>query len=330
MTNPLAIDDVRQAKRRLAEHIVSTPLVRSALLNRWLGHEIWFKAECLQRTGAFKVRGAFNMIAWLLENGTRPTRLVANSSGNHAQAVAWSAAHFGIPSTVFMPASVSSVKAQATAAYGAEIELCATRALVDQRTAAAAEAPGVQWVPPFNHPQIVCGQGTAALEALSELGEVDAVFAPCGGGGLLSGTWIAARALAPHAAVIGAEPLQANDAAQSVRLGSIQKFAEAPDTLADGARTLSIGPVTFPYLRQLDDIVEVSEDDIVYWTQWLTHLLKLHVEPTSAMAMAAAHAWLARQSSAQRILVILSGGNLDQAHMAKLWQRDCLDAPPRC
>lgn len=327
--NFLSIEDISKANERVASLVYKTPIFTSSLLNQWMGHELYFKAECMQKIGAFKARGACNTVAWLLENNEKPKHIVANSSGNHAQAVAWAASRFGIPSTIFMPAYSSKVKIQATKSYGAEVILCETRAEVDEKVKLASEEEGTCWIPPFNHDQVIAGQGTAAYEAIEEVGEVDGVFAPCGGGGLLSGTWVASRGLAPKASVIGAEPLNANDAAQSLRMNSIQKLQSVPDTLADGAMTIAVGDLTFEYLKQLDDFYEVEESRIRYWTQWLTHLLKVRVEPTSAMAMEAAFRWLSKQTSKKRALVILSGGNIDQETSLKIWKDNCLDEVPR-
>jgi threonine dehydratase len=324
----LGIDAVVAAKQRIYPYISQTPLLTSALLNKWLGHRVIFKAECLQKIGAFKARGACNTIAWLREHEKETKRIVANSSGNHAQAVAWAAAQFGLSSTIFMPRNVSRVKAQATAAYGAEVVFCETREEVDGRAADAAREEGTYWVPPYNHEQVIAGQGTAAFEALFELGGVDAVFAPCGGGGLLSGTLISTRALSPKAQVIGAEPLNANDAAESLRQGAIQQLQSVPRTLADGAMTIAVGDITFEYLKQLDDFYEIDEDAIVYWAQWLNHLLKVRIEPTSAMAMEAVRNWLAKQKQKRTVLVILSGGNVDQKRVLEIWAKDYLTEVP--
>jgi threonine dehydratase len=325
----LTIGDIEKANQRIAGKVHKTPVLTSSLLNQWTGHALFFKAECMQKIGAFKARGACNAVAWLLENNSKPKHIVANSSGNHAQAVAWAASRFDIPSTIFMPAYSSKVKIQATKSYGAEVILCETRAEVDEKVKLASEEEGTYWIPPFNHEQVIAGQGTATYEAIGEVGEIDGVFAPCGGGGLLSGTWVASRGLAPKARVIGAEPLNANDAAQSLRMNSIQKLQSVPDTLADGAMTIAVGDLTFEYLKQLDDFYEIEESRIRYWTQWLTHLLKVRVEPTSAMAMEAAFRWLSKQASKKRVLVILSGGNIDQETSLKIWKDNCLDEVPR-
>ncbi|MBL4631217.1 MAG: pyridoxal-phosphate dependent enzyme, partial [Paraglaciecola sp.] len=170
--------------------------------------------------------------------------------------------------------------------------------------------------------------GTAALEAFDQTGEVDSVFTPVGGGGLISGSLVSTKALFPNTAVIGAEPLVANDAADSLRTGVIQVLAEQPNTLADGAATLHVGEKTFPHLQALDGFYEVSEIKIAYWTQWLQHLLKVHVEPTSAMSMGAVIEWLKSQTREQSVLVMLSGGNIDQQKMLKIWQDDHLQQVP--
>ena len=328
MKGILNITDIEQAQARISKFVHKTPILSSSLLNQRLGHEIYFKAECFQKIGAFKARGGCNTLAWLLENGRRPKHIVANSSGNHAQAVAFAAHQFGIPATIFMPEYSSQVKIQATKSYGAEVILSKTRDLTDEKVRQAAAVEGTYWIPPFNHEQVICGQGTSAYEALSELDKMDAVFAPCGGGGLLSGTLLASRGLSPKTQVMGVEPLNANDAAESLRQGAIQRLAAVPNTLADGAMTMAVGDITFEYLKQLDAFYEVDEEKIIYWTQWLTHLLKCRIEPTSAMTMAGACEWLKGASAQKKVLVILSGGNIDQPTTHKIWESDYLGHLP--
>ncbi len=328
MTALTTFADVAAAALRIAGMVQHTPLLESRLLNDWLGHRVLFKAECLQTTGAFKLRGASNFLAHLAEQNALPERIVANSSGNHAQAVAKAASLYGLPATIYSTDNISAVKAAATRSYGAELRLYATRQEADAAVAEAANAQGTVWIPPYNHPDIIAGQGTATLEALRDAGQVDAVFAPCGGGGLLSGALLATRALMPDARVIGAEPMAANDAARSLQSGHIETLTDTPDTLADGAATPSVGSHTFPLLQQLDDFYEVDEVQIAYWTQWLHHLLKLHIEPTCAMTMAAVAAWAVNTEPGQTALVILSGGNISQASMQKIWHTDYLQQPP--
>ncbi len=324
MATSISITDIRNAKNRIDPFINETPILSSSILNHWLGHEVFFKAEGFQKIGAFKARGACNTIASLVENGSKPDHIVANSSGNHAQAVAWAGGRLGIKSTIFMPAFSSQVKIQGTRSYGAEVVLCDSRPEADEKVKAASQKKNTYWIPPFNHELVIEGQGTVAFEALSELDDINAVFAPCGGGGLVSGTLVSTRNLAPKAEVIGAEPLNANDAKISIQQGTIHRLTEKPQTLADGAMTMAVGDITFEYLKQLDDLIEITEEKMIYWTQWLTHLLKVRVEPTSALGMAAAQQWLSKQTTKKKILVILSGSNMDQATTLKIWKEDYL------
>lgn len=324
----LTLKSIEEAKNRIDKYVNKTPILSSQVLNKCLGHEIYFKAECFQKTGAFKIRGAVNTVKWLLENSNKPKHIIANSSGNHAQAISLASSMFGIPSTIYMPKNVSKVKAQATLAYGANIDYSDNRIIADQKVLDQSEENGTYWIPPFNHAQVICGQGTAAYEALSEFNDISAVFAPCGGGGLLSGTFIAAKGLSPKTKVIGVEPQMANDAIKSVRTDSIFRLKNPPNTIADGARTMSVGEITFEYLKQLDDFFEAEEKRIIYWTQWLTHLLKVNVEPTSAMTMEGVTKWLMSQKTKQKVLVILSGGNIDKETMNKIWATDYLTKLP--
>ncbi len=318
-------EDIKQAQQRIKPYINETPVVSSSLLNQWLGHEIYFKAECLQKIGAFKARGGCNAVQVLREQHKSIKRVVAQSSGNHAQAVAWAAAQFGIPATIYMPSYASKVKTQATRCYGAEVKQFNTRLAVDQAVEQAAAEKDVFWIPPFNDYSVIAGQGTAAMEALQQVGlSMDAVFAPCGGGGLISGSLVATRELQPKAKVIAAEPLAGDDAYRSYKTGKIKRLDDSPKTLADGAMTLSVGEKTFEHIKHLDDFYTVEETPMAYWTQWLQHLLKLHVEPTSAMTMDAVCQWLRKQSGQKKVMVIISGGNMDVEMMKKLWQVDYL------
>jgi len=324
----LTIEDIQKAQKRIDGYVLETPVLTSSLLNNWLGHDIYFKAECLQKIGAFKARGACNTIAWLIEKNQKPKHIIANSSGNHSQAVAWAAKQFNIPATIYMPGYSSKIKIQATRSYGAHVELCEDRNIADERVVAASKKDGTYWIPPFNHHQVIAGQGTAICEALKQVTHVDAVFAPCGGGGLLSGTVIATNALSPKTKVFGVEPLNANDAAESLRKKKIQRLTSTPDTLADGAMTMAVGDITFEYLKRLDAMYEIEESKLIYWTQWLTHLLKLHVEPTSAMAMEGVVQLLKNSTTKKRVIVMLSGGNIDHTNQLKIWNTNYLDSRP--
>ena len=320
--------DISAARLRISRYVHTSELMTSALLNRWLGHEVLFKTECLQRTGAFKLRGALNTLLHAREKDVPIKRVIASSSGNHAQAVAYAASLFDIPVTIFGAQNISKIKAAATRAYGAELRLFPLRDEADNAVAQAADEPGTLWIPPFNHPDVIAGQGTVTAEILEQTTDVNGIFMPCGGGGLASGSMLAARALSPQTKVIACEPLAGNDAAQSLRLGSIQRLITPAKTLADGAATPAVGEHTYPLIQQLDGFYEVDETQIAYWTQWLQHLLKLHVEPTSAMSMHGVVNYLAKQSAPQKVVVILSGGNIDAQKMQQIWQQDHLINQP--
>lgn len=324
----LSSKNVGDAHKRIAPFIHQTPLLTSQLLNSWLGHDLWFKVEGFQKIGAFKARGALNTLLSLKEKKQLPQAVTAFSSGNHAQAVAWAAGLLGVKATIFLPEFTSPVKIQATRAYGAEVILTKSRQEAEAKTKEATST-GAYFIHPFDNPHVIAGQGTACFEALNAGLRPHAIFAPCGGGGLLSGTWLAARAFSPDIKVFAGEPANANDASISYRTGEIFAFPDSPKTLADGARTLSISPRTFSFLKQLNGFYEISEETMVYWTQWLTHLLKIACEPTSALAMAAAYSWLKEQPTRQKVLVILSGGNIAPETMRQLWAEDCLVTLPK-
>ncbi len=319
---------VAEAQRRIAPLVNETPLLRSRLLNRWLRHEFVFKVEGFQKVGAFKVRGALNALLEMKERGSLPNDVVAFSSGNHAQAVAYAARQLKVRATVVLPSDASSIKRQASAAYGADVVVTRSRAEAEAKTTELRER-GAYLLHPFDHDGIIAGQGTACYEALQSGIRPDAIFATCGGGGWLSGTYLAAELLAPGTPVYAAEPANANDAARSCRSGRLVVLDTSPNTIADGARTLSVSERTFAYLRRLAGFFEIEEDEIIYWTQWLSHLLKTTVEPTSAVAMAGAAAWARSQPTSRHILVMLSGGNIAPETYTKIWARNALSTIPR-
>lgn len=317
---------ITQAYNRIKGYINKTPLLSSHILNQLLSANIYFKFEGMQKIGAFKIRGALNTLLRLKENNNLPREVVAFSSGNHAQAVAWSARLLKIKATIIMPENVSPVKVAATKSYGAEVILKATRQ--EAEDLAREKAKSCFFLPPYDHDDVIAGQGTTALEAWIEEAEFDAVFAPCGGGGLIAGSYLASRLFSSTAKIYATEPLNGNDAAESYRTGKIHTFTTSPDTLADGVKTLSLSERTFEYAKKLDGFYEISEDEIIYWTQWLTHLLKINVEPTSALAMAGAYKWIKEGYTNKKILIILSGGNIDPSTYQKIWEKDHLTYLP--
>ena len=283
----ITLADVEAAAGRLAGVAHRTPVFRGTAFDDAAGRPTWFKAEQFQRSGSFKFRGAYNRLA-TLDPETRARGVVAFSSGNHAQAVALAARLFGVRATVVMPSDAPAVKRAATEAYGAEVvpydRLTGDRAAIAARLAAE---HGATVVPPFDDPAIMAGQGTATLEFLDDAPDLDVVVAPVGGGGLISGTAVAAKGRRPDIRVVGVETEAANDAQRSLRSGEVVAIAP-PDTIADGIRTTSLGRLTWPVVRtHVDDIVTVSEAEVRAALRFLLLRLKLVVEPTGAVGAAA-------------------------------------------
>ncbi len=309
------LESIRAAQRRIDPFIRRTPVLTSATLDEMSGRRLWFKCELLQKTGSFKFRGATNAVR-MLDDAAAAKGVVTHSSGNHAQALALAAKMRGIPAHVVMPSNSAEIKKTAVRGYGAEIVECEPTLEARESTAAQVIArTGGSMVPPFNHPNVIAGQGTIALELLDECPQLDAIVVPLGGGGLISGIAIAAKALKPSIRIIGAEPELAGDGAASKREGSIQP-AMKPVTIADGLRT-SLGPLTFPVVRDLvDEIVLVSEADIAASMRIVWERMKITIEPSAAVGVAVAcSAWMRQRNNAdmQDVGVVLCGGNVDLA-----------------
>jgi len=304
-------EDVRSAAERLRGVAHRTPVLTSTTVDERTGARVFFKCENFQRAGAFKFRGAYNALSRLSAE-QRATGVLTYSSGNHAQALALAGRLLDVRVTIVMPADAPAVKLEATRAYGGEVVTYdraagPTREEIGSRLAAER---GLLVIPPYDHPDVVAGQGTAAAELIEEVGPLDLLLAPCGGGGLLSGTGIVARALAPDCRVVGVEPEKADDATRSFRTRVLQSVSN-PDTIADGARTPSLGKLTFPLvLQNVDEMATVSEDAIVSATLLLWNRLKIVVEPTGALAAAALLEGVV-PARGLRAGVILSGGNVD-------------------
>jgi threonine dehydratase len=307
---------VRDAAERLRGVAHMTPVMSSRTLNERLGAEVFLKCENLQRIGAFKFRGAYNAMARLSTDEQR-RGVITFSSGNHAQAVALVGRLLGIATCVVMPADAPVIKREATKGYGAEVILYDPK--VRRREDIAQELQeqrGYTMIPPFDHIDVVAGQGTAALELCQQIAGLDALLVPCGGGGLLSGCAIAAKRLNATCRVIGVEPEVADDATRSFYSGSLQTVHNPP-TIADGTRTPSLGRVTFPLvLRFVDAMETVSEEAIQEAVRVLFYRLKLVVEPSGALGLAAL---LSDKTHARgRVGVILSGGNIDGTTMRQI------------
>jgi threonine dehydratase len=302
-------DDVLEAANRLAGIANRTPVMTSRTVNEQIGGSVFIKCENLQRAGAFKFRGAYNALSRL-----RPTErrgVLTWSSGNHAQAIALAGRLLGIPTTIVMPADAPAVKVTATRAYGGTVVFYdRTREQREAVGARLATEGGLTVIPPYDHPDVIAGQGTVALELFDVTGVLEVLLVPCGGGGLLSGCALAALKRCPSCKVIGVEPELGDDATRSFRTRSLQTVHN-PQTIADGARTSSLGAITFPLvLAHVSDMVTVSDAALLRAMFFLWERLKIVVEPTGALA-AAALLERAIPLEGRRVGVVVSGGNVD-------------------
>lgn len=312
-------DDVQAARDRIAGMAHRTPVLTSRTADAATGARLFFKAENFQRAGAFKFRGAYNAIAALQEGGQK-RGVVAFSSGNHAQAIAYAARLQGVAATIVMPKDAPEMKVAATRGYGADVvfydRYTEDRSAISAKLAAER---GAVLIPPFDHPDVIAGQGTAVLELIEEVGELDLIVTPLGGGGLLAGTALSAKERSPGAVVVGVEPEAGNDGQQSLRKGEIVHIP-VPKSIADGALTNHIGEHNFPILkRDVREIVTVSDAQLVETMRFFAERMKMIVEPTGCLAAAAVlHGVL--PCAGQRVGIVISGGNVDLATFCALLQ----------
>ncbi len=302
-------DDIAAAHERLKPVARRTPVLTSATVDAITGARVFFKCENFQRMGAFKFRGAYNALSQLTDE-EKKLGVLAFSSGNHAQAVALAGKILGIRATLVMPADAPKVKLDATRGYGGEVVLYQKGENREELAGKLCAQRNLTLIPPFDHPHIIAGQGTAAKELIEDAGPVDALLVPCGGGGLISGCAVAARRLAPDCRVIGVEPAAGDDATRSFKEKKLVRI-ETPDTIADGARTTSLGKLTFPLvLGYVADMLTVSDEELLRSMFFLWERMKIVVEPTGALAACAV---LEKKLNLQklRVGVVLSGGNVD-------------------
>ncbi|MEJ7838271.1 MAG: threo-3-hydroxy-L-aspartate ammonia-lyase [Thermomicrobiales bacterium] len=310
MTQLPSIEDVRAAAVRISGVAHRTQVLTSRYVDELLGASVFFKAENFQRMGAFKFRGAYNALAQF-DTDQRRRGVLTFSSGNHAQAIALSAHELGIPATIIMPADAPPAKMIATMGYGGNV-VTYDRYNEDREVIGKelADRHGFTIIPPFDHPDVIAGQGTAALELLEEVGDLDLFLSPLGGGGLLSGSALSLRARSSKSKIIGVEPEAGNDGQQSFHSGSIVRI-DVPRTIADGAQTQALGTLTFAIIqRDVDDIVTATDEELRSAQRLFAERLKVVVEPTGALGLAAAHT-LARDYQGKRIGIVISGGNVD-------------------
>ncbi|MCY1504965.1 L-threo-3-hydroxyaspartate ammonia-lyase [compost metagenome] len=312
-------DDVLAARDRIAGMAHRTPVLTSRTADAATGARLFFKAENFQRAGAFKFRGAYNAIAALQEGGQK-RGVVAFSSGNHAQAIAYAARLQGVAATIVMPKDAPEMKVAATRGYGADVvfydRYTEDRSAISAKLAAERDAV---LIPPFDHPDVIAGQGTAVLELIEEVGELDLIVTPLGGGGLLAGTALSAKERSPGAVVVGVEPEAGNDGQQSLRKGEIVHIP-VPKSIADGALTNHIGEHNFPILkRDVREIVTVSDAQLVETMRFFAERMKMIVEPTGCLAAAAVLQGVL-PCAGQRVGILISGGNVDLATFCALLQ----------
>lgn len=307
--------DVQEAAERLRDVVHRTPVLTSQTLNSRLDAEIFFKCENLQRVGAFKFRGAYNAIA-RLDDAARKAGVVTFSSGNHGQAIARAAQALGVTATIVMPLDASKAKRNAAASYGARI-ITYDRQTEDREAVAQhlVATEGLTLIPPFDHPDVIAGQGTAVMELIEDVGGLDTLFVPLGGGGLLAGSLLSAHALAPECLVYGVEPEAGNDGQQSFRKGERVRI-DPPSSIADGALTQCLGEYTFPIIkRYAHDILAVEDAKLITAMQFFAERMKIVVEPTGCLGAAAVLREIVPVRG-MRVGVVLSGGNVDLASYA--------------
>jgi threonine dehydratase len=313
--------DVESAAKQIAPAAHRTLVATSRTINRRTGASLFFKCENLQRAGAFKFRGAYNALSRLSADERR-RGVVTFSSGNHAQAIALAGQVLDIPRVIVMPSDAPEVKRIATEGYGGEVVLYdrdnEDREAIGRRLSSER---GLTLVPPYDHPHVIAGQGTAALELFAEVGALDFLFVPCGGGGLLSGSALTAKAMSPGCQVIGVEPAAGDDATRSFRTKELQTVHN-PKTVADGARTPSLGSLTFPLVMEnVSDMTTVDDPTLLRTMFYLWERLKLVVEPTGTLAAAAALEGTIPIRGA-RVGVVLSGGNVDLRQVSRWFGAD--------
>lgn len=307
----ISLNDIQGAAKRIAGTAQRTPIMTCATLDRLAGRSLFFKCEQWQKVGAFKFRGACNAVMKLTDADAKKG-VVTHSSGNHAQALALAAKLRGIPAHIVMPRNATIVKRRAVEDYGANVIECAPALIAREVTVAEVqERTGAILIPPYNHPDVMAGQGTTALEMLAELPDLDAIVAPIGGGGLMAGVTIAAKAIKPSIRLFAAEPVGADDAARSKATGELV-LQTAPNTIADGLLT-SMGDMTWPVVRDLvEAVVTVQEDEIVHAMRLTWERAKLLIEPSSAVAVAAVLTPAIKDlRGLKKIGVVLSGGNVN-------------------
>lgn len=312
----VSIASIKKARENIQENIHYTPMLHSNFFSKETGSSIFFKSENMQKTGAFKIRGALNRVTNVVNSNQKVSGFVTASSGNHGQAVAYSAALMGMPATVVLPEDASMAKVKAIRGYGAKTAFSTN--VSNDRLAMAqkiADEENLLFIPPYDNEDVISGQGTIGLEILEQIHDVDVVLVPVGGGGLISGISTAIKEIKPSVKVFGVEPVQSNSMYLSLKAGEITP-AEKIQTIADGVRTKQPGKLTFPIVQKyVDDIILVKEEEIIKSVYLLMERQKIVVEPTGAVSLAAT---LSGRFPGQKVACVLSGGNVDLVQLANM------------
>ena len=324
------LNDVELALRRINPFINPTPIISSKKLDEMLGHEFLFKLESLQISGSFKARGILSAITKLQEVGNLPVKIVTYGTGNHGTALAYiSKKFFDISVEVFLPNFALKTKIDKIESYGGKVTITSSRDEAEKLALNEGSKDGCILIPPADNDDIILGCATIAYEVLNQTEGIDSIFVPIGGGGLSSGTLIARDLLSPHTKVFASEPKQANDASISYQNGTIFRFKQSPYTIADGATTLGVTSRVFNHIKKLDGIYEITEEEIKYWTVWSKEFIGFDSEPTSALALAAAVKYAKNISDKRKILIIITGSNIDTTVYNNLFKENYLSILPK-
>ena len=309
------MDIVLNALNLIKKYVYNTPVLYSPHLSELYGNQVYLKLDSLQITGAFKIRGVLNFLLHRQQKQQLPQKIVAYSTGNHALAIAYAARVFDVQARIYLPVYASSVKKEmARHIGGAEVVEVVSRAEAERKTIEDSLHNGFTAIPPSDDDSIIAGAGTMCYEALLKMQSIgsapDAIFAPCGGGGLLAGSYLAKNELSSKSKLYGVEPSEADDAFRSVRDNSIASFSQSPMTVADGLRALNVSNKTLDYLRRLDNIYLVEEQEIIRWNKYLNNILPVQSEFSATISLAAAQKW-SQDNKNKTILILISGGNID-------------------
>lgn len=309
-----SINLINDTYNRIKPYIKHTRLISNPELNDIFNSTVYIKLECEQVTGSFKARGVMNSILKLKEQGIKPAKIITYGTGNHGTALSWaSRLILGSDTQVCLPAFVRQNKLDNIKKYGGSVTITQTRAEAEEIAHELSKHDGCILIPPSSNDDVIAGAATVAYEVFNEVKGLDAIFIPIGGGSHASGTLLSRETFSPSTRVYAAEPKNANDASISYHTGKLFRFKDTPTTIADGVTTLGVTPKIFEYIKKLDDIYEISEQEIEYWTIWFKHLTGIACEPTSALSLAAAYRFVREHGTGKKLAIVITGSNFDES-----------------